>query len=425
MCGSLSDVERRILGEAYSSSEAMENFTVLCDDFGGRFAGSPENRAAAEFILGLFEEYGFEDPHLEAFSFPGCEVGRSRLRVVEPVRRTIPCLTLPMTATGGAEAELVYVGDGSNIREQDLEGKIALGTIRLPMIRDPEAAIEGFVWAHPYPAMGPPTGCVHSVVPAVSVRHEDGELLRRLLGRYGEVRVQVEAECDRFERESWNVCGEIPGSGSSDEFLLFGGHYDGHEIAQAAFDCGAPCMAVTEMGRILDEEREHLDRGVRIVCFSAEEFGYWGSRDYAARHAEEMEGLRFTYQLDCCAGGGAQMVTTDFWPRLEPLYEKLADDMSLRIPHEQRMGPGDSRAFFELGIPTGSICDYRLPGRLELLRTYRHTEYDTLDKIDARSLREAVAIGAVSGLRMANAEDWPGHRSAEEVEEIKDRARRA
>ncbi|MCW3978204.1 MAG: hypothetical protein NWF12_00525 [Candidatus Bathyarchaeota archaeon] len=72
MCGSLSDVERKILGEAYSSSEAMENLTVLCDDFGGRFAGSPENRAAAEFILGLFEGYGFEDPHLEAFSFLGC-----------------------------------------------------------------------------------------------------------------------------------------------------------------------------------------------------------------------------------------------------------------------------------------------------------------------------------------------------------------
>jgi len=97
--------------------------------------------------------------------------------------------------------------------------------------------------------------------------------------------------------------------------------------------------------------------------------------------------------------------------------------MNLRIPHQQRMGPGDSRAFFELGIPTGSICDHRLPGRLELLRTYRHTEYDTLDKIDVRSLREAVAIGAVSGLRMVNAEEWPGHRTAEEVEKIKNQSR--
>jgi hypothetical protein len=425
MYGSLSDVERRILGEAYSSSEAMENLTILCDDFGGRFAGTQENREAAEFILGRFEEYEFEYPHLETFRFPGCEVGPSVLQIVEPIRKSIPCLTLPMTASGGAEADLVYVGDGSGLEGEELEGKIALGAIRLPIIRDTEAIVEGFVWMHPFKAMGPPTGCVHSSVPAVSVRHEDGELLRRLIMRHGSVRVRVEAECDRFERESWNVCGEVPGNGSSDEFLLLGGHYDGHEIAQAAFDCGAPCMAVTEMGRILDEERERLDRSVRIVCFSAEEFGYWGSRDYAEKHSGEMKDLRFTYQLDCCGGGSAQMVTTDYWPQLEPFYVKLASDMNLRLPHEQRMGPGDSRAFFELGIPTGSICDYRLPGRLELLKTYRHTEYDTLDKIDARSLREAVAIGAVSGSRMANAEEWPGHRSAKEVEETTNRARRA
>jgi Zn-dependent M28 family amino/carboxypeptidase len=317
------------------------------------------------------------------------------------------------------------VGDGSGVEDADLDGKIALGKIRLPIIRDPHPAVEGFVWMHPYPAIGPPTGCVHSTVPAVSVRHEDGELLRRLLMRHGSVRVRVEAECDRFDRESWNVCGEVPGKGSSDGFLLLSGHYDGHEIAQAAFDCGAPCMAVTEMGRILNGEKERLDMSVRIVCFSAEEFGYWGSGDYASRHSDEMKDLRFTYQLDCCGGGGTQMVTTDYWPQLEPFYTKLAHDMNLGTPHEQRMGPGDSRAFFELGIPTGSICDFRLPGRLELLKTYRHTEYDTLDKIDPRSLREAVAIGAVSRFRMANADEWPGHRSAGEVEETKRRARMA
>ena len=50
-------------------------------------------------------------------------------------------------------------------------------------------------------------------------------------------------------------------------------------------------------------------------------------------------------------------------------------------------------------------------------------EVDTLDKIDVRSLREAVAIGAVSGLRMVNAEEWPGHRTAEEVEKIKNQSR--
>ena len=60
---------------------------------------------------------------------------------------------------------------------------------------------------------------------------------------------------------------------------------------------------------------------------------------------------------------------------------------------------------------------------MELLKTYRHTEYDTLDKIDPRSLREAVVIGAVSGYRMINEGDWPDHRTPEEVGEIRKIAR--
>jgi len=418
----IDDVERRILGEVYSSWETMANLTVLCDDHGGRFSGTPENRGACEFMIGRFEEYGFEDPHLEPFTFKGCDVGPSSLVITSPVKRTIPCLTLPMTASGEAEGELVWVDGSSEVEVGELEGKIVMGPTRLPFIRGAETDVGGFIWTHPYPSMGPPTGCVHSTVPAVSVKYEDGEMLRRLASRHGKVRVRLETECDIYEREAWNVCGEIPGNGASDEFVLFGGHIDGHEAAQAAFDCGAPCAAVTEMGRILNKEGEHLDRGLRIVLFSAEEFGYWGSKAYVERHREEFEDLRFTYQLDCCGGGGTQMVTVDFWPELEPFYGRLSADLKAPIPFYQRRGPGDSRPFFEIGVPTGSINDERQPGMLELLKTWRHTVYDTLDKIDPRSLREAVAIGAVSGYRMMNEESWPAHRSQEEVDLLRNRS---
>jgi Iap family predicted aminopeptidase len=417
----ISDIERKILGEIYSSSEAMLNLTVMCDDFGGRFAGTPDNLEAAKYMLGKFEEYGFENPHLESFKFKGCEVGPSKLEILSPRKKTIPCLTLPMTASGEAEADIVYVNPKSYPAPNELSGKAVISSVRPPFIRSTETDISAFIWSHPYAGMGPPTGCIHSAVPAVSVKYEDGEMLMRLARRYGKVKVRVETECDIFDRESWNICGEIPGNGSSDEFLLFGGHHDGHEIAQAAFDCGAPCTAVTEMGRILNKTREDMDRALRIVLFSAEEFGYWGSRAYVKEHRKELENLRFTYQLDCCGGGKPQMVTVDFWPELEPFYQKLSNDLNMLLPFNQRRGPGDSRPFFEIGIPTGSIIDERKQGMLELLKTYRHTVYDTLDKIDHRSLKEAIAIGAISGLRMANLDEWPAHRTADEIERYKNR----
>ena len=104
----LSKVERRILDEAYNSTKAYEDLITLCDSYGGRFAGSEENKEAAEYILGLFEDNGFDNPHLEKFIFKGCQVGDSSLEI-KGSSQGINTLTLPMTTTGTVEGDLVWV----------------------------------------------------------------------------------------------------------------------------------------------------------------------------------------------------------------------------------------------------------------------------------------------------------------------------
>jgi len=128
-------LEKKIIGEAYTSTRPLENLTILCDDYGGRFAGTEENREAAEYILGVYEEYGLSDPHLEPFTFQGCEVGESSFRVRGPTTKDVPTLTLPMTPGGSAEGELVAVETASDLESLDVEGKIVLGTNRLPLGR--------------------------------------------------------------------------------------------------------------------------------------------------------------------------------------------------------------------------------------------------------------------------------------------------
>jgi hypothetical protein len=421
MARNLSEAEKSIIGEIYSSTEAYDNLVTLCDEFGGRLNGSPGNKAAAEFLLGKFKEYGFKNPHLEPFKCPTYKDASSSLEILSPLGREVPCLTLPMTPSGNIEGELVYVGEGEDLEKQKgkLAGKVVIALNRISPTKIKESGAAGYIWMHPFPAMGPPTGVYRSKIPAVSVKHEDGMMLRRLVERKGKVKARLSAKCTQIETTSWNVCGEVPGNGASDEFIMFGGHYDGHEIAQAAFDCGAPCTISTEVGRVLSTVSDSLDRNVRVVLFSSEEFGCQGSQDYSVKHAEDMKKMRFTYQLDCTAGPGQQYVTTAFWPELEPFYAKLAEDLNMCIPHEQRMGPGDTRAFMALGIPTGCILDYRAPTSLSILETYRHTYFDTVDKIDFGHMREATIIGAVSGYRMLNAKKWPKHRTPEEMKKLK------
>jgi hypothetical protein len=56
-----------------------------------------------------------------------------------------------------------------------------------------------------------------------------------------------------------------------------------------------------------------------------------------------------------------------------------------------------------------------------LLKTVRHTVYDTVDKISLRRLQDDVAIGAVSTTRILASSEWPGHRSSDAVEELRRR----
>ena len=56
------------------------------------------------------------------------------------------------------------------------------------------------------------------------------------------------------------------------------------------------------------------------------------------------------------------------------------------------------------GVPTGGIesAEKSMTGR-----GYGHTQYDTVDKVDLKRLREASAMAARLSMRIANESDWP------------------
>ena len=42
--------DQQIVGDIFTSSQVMDNLTMLCDEFGSRFGGTAGERQAAEFI---------------------------------------------------------------------------------------------------------------------------------------------------------------------------------------------------------------------------------------------------------------------------------------------------------------------------------------------------------------------------------------
>jgi aminopeptidase YwaD len=427
-----SGMDKRILGEVYGSTETMDNLVVLCDDYNSRWPGSGDDRKACDYMAAKLEDYGLEDVHLESLTLPGWNRGSSTLTVTSPKEKEIPCIALPHSASGGVEGDLVFLGDGPvdvyEKRRDEIEGNIVMVTSRTPpgmgrplhrnekFQRSVLAGAAGFIFMNHYPTYGPPTGGISPLVPSMGVSYEEGCYLQRLLDRKGRVKLRMETECENLDVESWNVIADLPGA-MDDEIVIYGGHYDGHDIAVGALDDATGAVCVMEAARVLAKEREHLKRSIRFIAFAAEEIGLYGSRAYVAEHEEEMDDVRFMLNFDGAGRSGRQGFGLHGWPQLERFFEDVASTIGVDIPISQGVSPySDHWPFLLKGVPTSGMGDPE-EARRRGGRGYGHTMHDTVDKASLRAQRECVANSSLAAVRILNTEEWPvAHRTPEEIE---------
>ncbi|MFN2291412.1 MAG: M20/M25/M40 family metallo-hydrolase [Anaerolineae bacterium] len=434
------EVDRQIVGDIYTSTEAMDNLVVLCDDFGSRFGGTEGERRAAEFFVAKMEEYGLSNVHLEPVEYVGWIRGEANLEVIDPVQKAISCISLPHSPPADLEGTIIELGDGApeefERRAAEIPGRIVmvnsvvrpLGTRRWihrgeKYGRSLMAGAAGFLFVNHYPGYGPATGGVghdgEGLIPGFSIAHEDGAFLRRLMKRHGEVQLRL-TSTDRSEpMTSWNIIGDLPGTEHPEEVIMLGCHYDGHDIAQGADDPASGAVAVLEAARVLAQYAPDLPRPVRFVLWGVEEIGLLGSRAYVAAHGDELSQIRFYLNMDSAGSTtNKRDVVLNEWPELAPLFVGWGEEMAHDYVIAQSvMAFSDHFPFFLAGVPTGGMQSAEPPAG----RGYGHTRYDTVDKVELKGLREASTLAARLALRVAHAEDWPaGRRSEEAVQALLD-----
>ncbi|MCZ7665788.1 MAG: hypothetical protein M5U34_00410 [Chloroflexi bacterium] len=79
-------LDRHIMGDVYTTTEVMDNLTVLCDEFGSRFGGTPGEKQAADFMKAKLEAYGLSNVHLEPIAYTGWRRGAVKLEILEPIQ---------------------------------------------------------------------------------------------------------------------------------------------------------------------------------------------------------------------------------------------------------------------------------------------------------------------------------------------------
>jgi len=446
----LRDAERQLLGDIWTSDEPYLNLLELCDDIGNRWAGSPSEHAAGEFIQSKLVAYGLQKVHLEPVQFGAWERGTATLRMIAPIAKDFSCVALPYCPAGEITGELIDVGDGE---EDDfarlgeaVRGKIAISAAETnpagrpggklshrtdKLARAVAAGALGFIFVNQNPGLlhitggiGGPGGTPAAII-GVGVSWETGSAILRLAKRGEVTRLTIRTGGRFFENTSYNVVGDIPGSRWPDELVLVGAHYDGHDISQGALDDGAGTVVGMEAARVLAAlSPEAIGRTIRIVLFCGEEVGLFGSWAYTADHPDDAGRTRFMLNLDTAGRGkgGSDSLSLTGAPDLIPYFREHALAAKYDYPVTHRFQSHSDHFPYALrGIPTATLSS---PDDKSTLvgRGWGHTEADTVDKASLRGLQMAAALAARVLLQVSADADFPGRRRSrdEVLEQVRD-----
>lgn len=375
------------LGEI--SEVRLNDDVVALAELGVKYAGTPGEMEARDYLLERLEELGLGVPWLEEFEYLNYMPIRGKLELKGPFRKSMVCEPLQCSANAEAEGKLVYGGKSEEDLEelgdgkQSIEGKIVLTESSFPFLVYPLAEKLGA--AGVVVITDPPGDLVRvglavpdrrkGTIPGVTVSKGAGQYLKKVLESEG-VGLRMRSEGIYSKKKSWNIIHRMPGSGLRDEKIGVCSHYDSQIKGQHAWDNVTGDVGVLEIARSLGSLG--LKRTVEVVFFGAEEQGFWGSTSFVKNHEREiMENYRALVNLD---GFSSSLCSENYLETLMPLSD--------HIP------------FLEAGVPIIWIHE-------GLIDPYYHTEGDTHDHIDPKKMKRITQVASRCVYELASTNELP------------------
>lgn len=408
----MSRLPTAVIGDAYSSTHARDVLEELVE-IGNRMAGQSGEKAGARVVADAFEDAGLRDVTIDEFDLPGWWRGSTSLELLDRDRtidQAHDVIALPGTPAGDVEADFVDLGYGvPDDIGPEVEDTIVMVRSDVPddyerwvhRMEKYAAAVEhgasGFVFRNHVRGCLPPTGEIGwgfrpAAIPACGVSFEAGGWLARNADETASARLSI--DCRTAPTTSVNAEGVV--GPDTDEEVLVTAHVDCHDIAEGARDNGAGSALVAEIGRVLAHVEDDLETRVRLVTFGSEEVGLWGARHFAATH--DRDAIKCVLNIDGAGESRNPHVRTYGFDAVEAAFEAVTDELGVPLETGDELNPHtDAWAFAQSGIPAvtaGSVTTGRDRG-------WGHTHADTLDKLDARDLRELAIVFASTAVELA------------------------
>ena len=433
------DALRQLQSAALRDDYGYERLAHLADNIGPRPVGSLQASAAVDYVAAELRKLGF-DVRLERVRVPRWIRGDDRCELVQ-YSGQVPGTTqkIVVTALGGLgvstsrdgiTAEVLIVRSLAELAALPRD-RVAGKTVLFYGQFDSLMAESGFAFDAYDAAVEPRNNgrsaaekagaaavLVRSVggaqfrlvhvgatdyfnsahIPAAAITAEDADLIVRLSSQ-GPVRLHLVLTSDLHEEvDSYNVIADLRRSEHPEQIVIVSGHLDSWDLGTGALDDGAGVAIALATAHLFHDQRIRPKRTIRIVAWMGEERGLLGARSYGKEHAGEMANHFAAIETDSGAGHAMGIYTTGD-RSLGTLFQPVAEILGLSgagVVREFKDPAPDLMPLYFRGVPAfAPIQDTRK------YFDYHHTAADTLDKVNAKELRENIAVVAVLSYALA------------------------
>jgi hypothetical protein len=180
----------------------------------------------------------------------------------------------------------------------------------------------------------------------------------------------ADVQIDSFQYQgTWqkNVIATLTGIYEPDIFNVVGGHHDSYSsgdplvFAPGADDNASGTAAVLEIARVIMENNYQPESTIKFVTFGAEEYGLWGSKDYALKAYNSGMNIKIMINHDMISHTlnpvNSSQVDINRYSGFEYLRDLAwycTENYSVLTPRNGSVNSGgsDSHSFWQLGYPS-------------------------------------------------------------------------
>lgn len=406
-----------------AQNQSYNRLATLTDKFGSRLAGSQSLEDAIDYMLAQLKADGLENVHGEEAVIPHWIRGEESATMLQPRVHPLPMLGLGYsigTGPAGITADVIVVKsfDELQARASEVPGKIvvynndylgygisveyrALGAARaakLGAVASLIRSVASLSIDSPHTGMQDYQDGIKKI-PTACITVEDAEMMWRMAQRGERIQVFLNMSAQNLPSTiSRNTVAEIKGSTYPEQVVLLSGHLDSWDVGQGAMDDGGGALISWQALSLVRQLGLRPKRTLRMVLWTAEEFGGVGAQAYYDQHKVDVNNFDLVMEsdigtftptgIDFTGSANATKIMTEVLKLLKPINASILDGN----------GEGtDISPWMSAGVPGASLKNLN-----DNYFYFHHSQGDTMTVQDPVAMNLCSAVWAVTSFVVAD-----------------------